>query len=321
MSEMKTKIWNVFCAICCLLVAGAVAYMIYTDRQEEAAQTALAEELQAEARPYENQLQELRSEWNDLENSVSYSSEEARLLVGFLVSEVSDISYIEEKAVAYDFVPVLVLDCTEELTEIEALVEAADADWEIMLYASGFSEDVNDEVLAVMAWLDSVEREYADVFFLRDDFCTTSNLQLLQEDGFIGYTSYHSASPTEGQTDEGMVYFDYSYLTTSGTSVTSRISALYSGKTSMLVVFDMASINSGALSEAYVTSLLDTMQGYAAKEDCSFSTVAETVQRLSEVLAIEEGNQKAYEEQAAELQEQIEALEETIADIYARLEY
>ena len=115
--------------------------------------------------------------------------------------------------------------------------------------------------------------------------------------------------------------FDYSYLSSSGTSVTSRISAMYNNKASMLYAFDLASRNEGLLTEAYVAELLDTLQSYTEKDNCSYSTVADVVEKLSEINSIEADNQESYEEQAAEIQERIDELEDTISEIYDKLEY
>ncbi|MCD7864408.1 MAG: hypothetical protein LUG61_13105 [Lachnospiraceae bacterium] len=318
--KQNNTLRNIVCAILCILVAAVLVFMYDTNRQQEKAQTAALQALQDELQPYEAELQELRAELSELEAGVSYTSAEADIMVGFALSGMSDLSYIGEKAEAYGFAPVLVIDCTMEMEDIEAIVDAADKDWEIMLYASDFSEESNENVVVVMDYLESIGREHTGVFFLRSDYSSARNIQLLIEDGFIGYTGY-SDSPTAGQTEDGLIYFDYSYLTASGTTITSRLASLYSSKSTIIVAFDMASINSGSLSETYVVSLFDTLQNYAEKEDCSFCTAADAVQELSEVNSIEAANQEAYEEQAAEIQERMEELKETIAQIYEKAEY
>lgn len=311
---------NIVCAILCILVAAVLVFMYDTNRQQDKAQTAALQALRDELQPYESELRELQAELGSLEEDVSYTSEEAGIMIGFVPSDTSDLSYIVKKAETYGFTPVLVIDCTMEMEDVEAIVGAADEDWEIMLYASDFSEESNEDVVSVMDYLESTGREHTGIFFLRSDYSSAGNIQLLVEDGFIGYT-YYSDPPTAGQTEDGLVFFDYSYLTASGTTITSRLASLYSRKSAMIVTFDMASINAGSLSETYVISLFDTMQSYADKEDCSFITVADAVLELSEVNAIEAANREACEEQAAEIQARIEELQEIIAEIYEKAEY
>lgn len=96
---------------------------------------------------------------------------------------------------------------------------------------------------------------------------------------------------------------------------------MYNNKASMMFAFDMGSINGGSLTETYVAELLDTLQSYTEKENCSFSTVADVVEELSEVNSIEADNQAEYERRAAEIQTQIDELEDTINEIYDKLEY
>ncbi|MCD7845178.1 MAG: hypothetical protein LUG57_04880 [Oscillospiraceae bacterium] len=313
-------ILNAALIVLALALAGVLFFMLNKDNRQTQEQAEQIETLREEARPYEKELQALAEELEDLEDAVSYASETAEFIVGFVVTDVSDLDYIQEKAAAYLFSPVLVLDCTMERTVIEEIVSAANSSWELMLYAPDYLAGVNDQILDVADYLDSVGREYTGVFFLREDYSSADSIQLLAEDGFVGYTSYHSDSPRAGQLEDGMVYFDYSYLSTSGTSVASRLSALYSNKASMLVVLDMASINSGKLTEAYVISLFDRLQSYAENDDCSFSTVTEVVEELSKINDIEAENQAGTEARAAELQERIAELEEIIQGIYDKLE-
>ncbi len=320
MQEKRTLIRNILCAILCVLLAGGLAWLLYTNRQEQQAQTAAIEAAVEEAKPYEQELDELEEELDNMEAAVSYTSETASIMVGFTCSDEEDLAYAEELAETYQFPPVLALDCTMAQDDLEALLTAADDEWEIMLYTPTFSEEVNEEVLAALDYLETVKREHSGVFLLRNDYSSEAHIQLLLEDGFLGYTSYNSHAPDAGQTEDGAVYFDYSYLTSSGTTVASRLSALYTNKSAMLVVFDMASVGSDSLPESYVTSLLDTMRSYTESNDCVFSTVAEVTAELSQINAIEAENQAEYEEQATEMQERIVELEEIIEKIYDNME-
>ncbi|MCD8161575.1 MAG: hypothetical protein LUE61_10530 [Clostridiales bacterium] len=320
MKRKGSLIWNILGAMLSIALAVGLVYLFYTDQQEADAQETQLQALQNEASVYEREQRELKSQLEELEENVSYSSETAALMVGFVVTDVSDLSYMETVADTYDFPPVLILDCTLEQSVLEDILDTADDAWEVMLYTPTFSETVNESVLSALSWLETIGREHTGVFLLRSDYTTDSNIQLLKDDGFAGYTSYHSSTPIAGQAEDGTVYFDYPYLTSSGTSVASRIAAMYKNKTSMLIAFDMESINSGSMKESYVTDLMDTMQSYVEQEDCVFSTVADVVTELSEINSTEAANQASYEEQMAEIQARIDELEEIINGIYAQYE-
>ncbi len=320
MQERRTLIRNIICAILCVLLAGGLAWLLHTNQQEQQAQTAAIEAAVAEAKPYEQELDELEEELEGLEEELSYSSEEASLMVGFTCSDEEDLAYAEELAESYQFSPVLVLDCTMDMTDIAVLLDAADDQWEILLFVPAFSEGNNENVLAVLDYLESIEREHTGMFLLRNDYSSEANIELLLEDGFLGYTSYNSSAPAAGQTEEGTVYFDYSYLTSNRTTVATRVDALYVNNAAMLVVFDMDSVGTSSLPESYVTSLLNTMQSYTEYDDCAFSTVADVVEELSEINSIEADYQAEYEVQAAEIQERMAQLEEIIDEIYDNME-
>jgi len=315
----KRRIYNIVYVVACLLLAGAMALMVYRDRQEKNAYTSAVRELQAEVKPYEKELEALESELDSLEAEGSVSSDAAAIMAGFTVTGVEDLSYIREQAEAYNFSPVLVIDCTMDLSLIGEILEAAEEAWEIMLYAPEFTEEMNVDVLSVLSYLESLEREHSGIFFLRSDFSSSSNIQLLLNDGFIGYTLYNGKSPEAGLTEDGTVYFDYSYLSSTGVSASDRLAALYTNRSSMIFVFDMESIHSGTLTEADVTSLFDTLQEYAAYDDCSFSTVADVVEDIIEIGEKEAARQTAYEERAAKIQERVDELTEIISDIYDRI--
>lgn len=312
---------NILFAVISVILAGGLAFMIYSDEQEQKERAAAILELQAEARPYEVELNNLQSELSSLEKNTSYTSDRAEIMVGFIASEVLDIEYIRDKAQVYGFPPVLVVDCTMDISDIEEIIEAADENWEIMLYASPFSDDSNENVLAVLSYLEAVGRGDTGVFFLRNSDNSSQNVQMLVDDGFFGYTNYHSESPTAGQTEDGYVYFDYSLIQSTGTVVEDRLSVLCGNKSSMIVIFDMESIDSGAITETYVTEFMEELQNYTIDDACSFATVEEVVQELSEINMTEAQQQADYEEQAEEIQERIDELKEIISDIYSRIEY
>ncbi|MCD8008024.1 MAG: hypothetical protein LUF68_03675 [Clostridiales bacterium] len=321
MEENRTMIRNLICAILCVLLACVLGYLLYTNHREQQAQTAAIEAVVEEAKSYEQELEELEEELAALEAAAAYTSEVASIMVWFTCSDAADLAYIADKAETWQFSPVLVLDCTMEQADIKQLLSAVDDTWEIMLYAPAFSQETNEAVLSARSCLEAAGRQHTGVFLLRDDYNNESNVQLLLNDGFIGYTSYHTKAPEEGQTAEGAVYFDYSYLTSSNTTVESRLSALYENKSAMLVVFETGSIGSDSMPESYVTSFLDTMRAYTEYDDCAFSTMTAVVEELSQINTIEATNRAAHEERIAEIQRQIDQLEETIDAIYDKLEH
>ncbi|MCD8090104.1 MAG: hypothetical protein LUD81_05685 [Clostridiales bacterium] len=313
------KIWHIVCAVVCVLLAGILVFMIYKDNREQSEKTEAMEELQAEAKSYEEKCRELKDEISFLENNVYYSSEYAEIIVGFIVSDVSDTDYIEKKAAAYNFKPVFIIDCTKDISDIKKIIDKIGDKGEIMLYASYFSESVKNTIISVNSYLKSAGQEHTGVFFLRNSDLNDSNVEFLLSEGFVGFTIYND-SPKAGQLENDAVYFDYSYLSSSGTAVLSRIGNLYQNKASMILGFDMESINSGMITEIYMEDLFDGILTYTDYYDCYFSTTANVVAELSQINKTEAERRIEYEKQAAEIQKEIDGLEKTIHDIYKKIE-
>ncbi len=317
----KVIIRNVLCVLISAVLGVWLVCMYRADTKKAEAKTAALEAAAAEAYPYEQEVRQLKSDIRSLQNGVSYASERAEIMVGFVPENAEDISYIRDKSEEYGFLPVIVLDCTDDMETIKGILAEADSSWEIMLYVKDFSEETNEDVLAVMDYLAEIEREHTGVFFIRNDYRSTANVERIKADGFIGYTTYNSESPKSGQLNDGTVYFNYSFIDSASVSVGTRLAACYANRASIIVVVDMASLNQGKPSEEYAKSLFDTLRQYANYDNCTFATVADVVDELSGINAVEEDNTADYESRAAEMQMRIDELEEVIRGIYAEAEY
>ncbi len=313
--KIEQKYKKIFMVLTIGLAAVCFWLYCYDYVQQEQQRAALERAIQ-KARPYEKELRELKKSLSEQENNIEYVSDQASIMVGFLVSDEGDIPYIEEKAEEYGFRPVIVVDCTSDMENILACVEVLDPEWEVMLYAPEFSSEIHEDVVSVKKTLQSFGRKDTGLFFLRNGYDTEPNLQLIAQSGFVGYTLYHD-SPISGQTEDGYVYFDYSYIRTDNTAISDRLSQCYSAKTSFLLTLDMKSIHSEALPEKTVTEILDQTQALSMQEDCSFATVDEVVSELSKINRKKAKKQKEYEEQIFAAEERMEELERMIDEIYS----
>ncbi|MCC8063598.1 MAG: hypothetical protein LIO70_00755 [Clostridiales bacterium] len=318
MNRLKT----ILCMLLSILMAAFLIVAFYRDSRLAQAQADAIAEVLAEAQPYEQELEAIESELEEMAAAVPYVSETARFVIAFELSAVSDLSYIREVAETYQFTPVLVLDCTDDLETLEGYLEAAaDTGWEIMLFANSFSAEVNEDVLAVRDALEQRGMEDTGVFLLRTDYATTENIQLLLEDGFIGYTVYNE-TPLAGYArddEESVIYFDYSYMQTVNETINSRLALTYANKCVMLTLFDLERVWNGPMSESYVASILELVQTYAGYDDACVSTIAEVAAELNEAQEAEAERQQAYDEYAAQQQERIDELNELIDGIYSKL--
>ncbi len=221
-----------------------------------------------EAHPYELELREIKDELSQLQSEIAYESETAKFMVGFEPNSVDDFEYINEQAEVYGFSPVILIDCTDEMSLIKDLIqEADDYEFEIMLTASKFSESENESVMDVLTYLNKQKIEQCGVFLLRSNYETSANKELLIGDGFTGYVLY-SDYPKYDCTDEGIVSFDYSYIRQNSTAIDTKVAYAYTAKASELIVFDLEAIND-TLSENGIANVLDLVDEYVEEYEYS----------------------------------------------------
>lgn len=314
--DKRRMIGNILFGLLMLSMILALGFIRYTDQQERKEQSEIIEALNAKARPYQAEKIQLQLELDGLQRDTAYQSKTARYMVGFLASSADDFSYIREQAQFYGFSPIIIFDCDEDTADLQEQLTMTEDTWEIMLGTSSFGSDVSERIQAFKAWLDEEGRKDTGVFFIRRDDLSAANIQLLLDNGLIGYTEYHD-SPSAGQKLNGAVCFDYSYIWTNEVSVDSRLSGVYANRSAMLYVFDMEKMRSGEVTETAVATILRKVQRYAAMEHGTFATVGSVVAELLNINCFVEEKQAAKEERMSEIQGRMDELDKIIHDIYA----
>ncbi len=284
----------------------------YLDTQK---QRAAWQEYMDKSRPYRDEVSRLQRELMSLNQPIANEKQKMNIMIGFAASEVSDISYIQEKAAQYLFEPILVLDVTMDIAQITELLQKADPQWEIMLYPPDLSEEACEKLEMVKSHLESMQRQDCGIVFYRAETISQKNMNLLKEQNFIGYTLFHD-SPLAGQNENGLIYFDYSRLSGGNTSLEIRLSSCYTKKSSMIYVFDMPSIQLGNLAEKHVNAYLDIISEYSMKENSRFVSVAEVIREILENEQKKTESEAILEEEKIILQNKIDELQETIRQIY-----
>lgn len=314
MDETNRKTGNAICVVLIVILAVIIGVLVYLSRKEEMQETERLQRIADEVQPREAKLRDLEEELGEMERQVSYASDTARIMVGFVVSERDDMDDIRVLATEYGFSPVLVLNCALDAGAVaDRIALAAGTDWEIMLTASPFSGKAID---AARSGLQDAGLQDSGVFLLRNDDYSVNHTKMLLEKGFIGYTRYHESVPTDGCTDDPMAYFDYSYIQTAETTVGNRLAALYDSKASLILVFDMDAVNRGALPEEEIANILDLTRNYVDQDDCIYASVGEVVAGLLEAGTIEAERSDEYGQYAAGQQERVKELRKDIEEVY-----
>ncbi len=314
MDETKRKIVNVICLVLIVILAVIFGVLAYSSQKEEMRERERLQQIADQVQPKEAELRDLQEELVEMEKQISYESDMARIMVGFVISQQDDIDYIRELSAEYGFSPVLVLNCALDAGEVaERIALAANTGWEIMLTASPFSMEAID---VARAGLWDAGLQDSGVFLLRYEDFSANHTEMLLKKGFVGYTRYHEDIPTDGCTDDPMVYFDYSYIQTAGTTVGSRLAALYDSKASLILVLDMDAVHRHALLKEEIEELLDWTKEYTDQDDCTWATIGEVVAGLLETGAIEAERRNTYDQYAVEQLNREEELRKGIEGIY-----
>ncbi len=305
MGEIIRKTAAVLLAVA-VAVCAVFAYRYDKKRMQKYEQA--HDEFMGRAEGYKAEQSELRRELEELKKEIDYYGDKTSIMVGFAVTSESDIVYIREKAEKYKFTPTIVLDCTMEFGKMTALLETADKEWEIMLSAPSLTGYIGTLLASAKAQLTASGRKVSNVVFSRVTSISTRGEVILSEAGFAGCSVYHD-SPVSGQTESGLVYFDFSRIASANVELEARLSSCYGKAASMIYVFDMESVRAGYVPESKMESYLQTLASYAEKDNCAFATVTETAGALS-------GINKLKEELNASCENQIVAVEARIKELY-----
>ncbi len=307
------------CIVLCILLVIGLAVVNVVEQKQLADRDAQMKQLEAKLLPYRTERSKLLTEISALNKDISYVPEKAQFMVGFIVSDVTDFAYIQQRVQLHKFTPIILLDCTKTADEIAALAECVQPSWEIMLYASNFSAENNEMVLQVKQYLKSIDKTDCGMFLIRSDYATQANFDLLIEDGFSGISLYRNP-PACGQLEDGTVFFDYAYVKTKADGFTSRLSKICEKKAATVFAFDMHSVQSGAMTEAEVSRYLDILHTYATAEGSSYATASDVRKELSGINAYIAQTEEENAVKIAALQQRIDEIDRIIKDIYEQLE-
>ncbi len=309
------------CILLCILLVGILAVTVFIVQKNDAEKQSHLQEIAAQVQPYRQELAQLTKELNSLKFDSRYTSQYARLMIGFRSTGVSDLAYIREKALVYQFTPVLILDCSVSMPEIGEVVMAADPDWEIILYIPDYMDGMIGHIQDVRDYLNTVGRPDSDILFLRENHSAQTLDQILTQNNFQGSVTYHN-TPISGQNKNGTVYFDYSYFKkdvfvkqTIG-ALQERLNLWYTARSSMLCVFDMSILNDEDVTEEQIDRVLNSIRQYTAYDYGRFSTVNEVVTELSQINRIEAELTAEANRKASQLQARIDALNAIIDSYY-----
>ena len=126
-----------------LLLTAVLAGMFFVNHRQAQRRAAHMQQLQAEARPYEREIKEIRSELAQRERAIKTQTDTSGILFGFLPTSTDDFAEIDKLASAHAITPVILLDCSQEKEALTAILKnTVDRNYEVVLAGLQFDDDI-----------------------------------------------------------------------------------------------------------------------------------------------------------------------------------
>lgn len=290
-----------------LLVIAVAGCLLFVRHQSNAYRSYIAE-LKVEARPYEQEMKELREELGHEENAYFYGKESGTVLVGYYITQDSDLNLIRRQASGYDFSPALV---TEYVYDMDLLSRAARTRNDTVLIGQ---VNTYDELDLAKSRSDAMN---TSVFLLRQEEESTNVLNALAEHGFTACVR-HAGGTGAPFLDNGMVSFRYCFVNDSRFDMESALQSLKDDKSILMFVFNLAYLESETLTEDAIAGYLDQIQEAVEAEELTYGRVTSVVDELAEARDNPESYSTAFEEYQKDIQKKIDKLQAQIDEIYGR---
>lgn len=187
---MKSKALS----IVVLLLAVALFGLLFVNHRQEQRQTAYMQQLQKEAVPYKQEINDIRSELAQKQHAINIKEDTSGILFGFVPASEDDFTEIDKLAAEHSITPVILLDCSQEKEQLTRILEKAVAkDYEVVLAGLQIDESIlqtADEMKDLLAQMDDTKRP---TFLLRNKVNTEETRNLLNEHGYTELILYDAS--------------------------------------------------------------------------------------------------------------------------------
>lgn len=187
---MKSKALS----IVVLLLAVALFGLLFVSHRQEQRQTAYMQQLQKEAVPYKQEINDIRSELAQKQHAINTKEDASGILFGFVPTSADDFTEIDKLAAEHSITPVILLDCSQEKEQLAQILEKAVAkDYEVVLAGLQFDESIlqtADEMKDLLAQMDDTK---SPAFLLRNNANTEETRNLLNEHGYTELILYDAS--------------------------------------------------------------------------------------------------------------------------------
>ena len=304
-------------SIVVFLLAVVLFGLLFVNHRQEQRQAAHMQQLQKEAMPYEQEINDIRSELAQKQRAINTKEDASGILFGFVPESADDFTEIDKLAAEHSITPVILLDCSQEKEQLTRILKkAVEKDYEVVLEGLQFDESIlqtADEMKDSLAQLDDTK---SPAFLLRNNVNTEKNRNLLNEHGYTELILYDD-SLKAGMQENGKPYICYGFFK-QPVYYSDYISQIVTAHTMMLASFDFSTIQSGTLKIADVENFIEMAEEQKADNKLRYVDLNSAFQAVTDQNVTQQERQEAYEKYEAEQEKLIQELEEKISAIYSR---
>lgn len=304
-------------SIVVLLLAVVLLGLLFVNHRQEQRQTAYMQQLQKEAMPYEQEINDIRLELAQKQRAINIEEDTSGILFGFVPASADDFTEIDKLAAEHSITPVILLDCSQEKEQLAQILEKAVAkDYEVVLAGLQIDESIlqtADEMKDLLAQIDDTK---SPAFLLRNNVNTEETRNLLNEHGYTELILY-DASLQAGMQENGKPYICYGFFK-QPVYYADYISQVVTAHTMMLASFSFSTIQNGTLQISDVERFMTLADDRKAANELRYVDLNSAFQAVADQNTTQQERQESYEKYKAEQEKHIQELEEEISAIYSR---
>lgn len=137
--QMKSKALSIVVLLLTVVLFG----LLFVNQRQEQRQTAYMQQLQKEAMPYEQEINDIRLELAQKQRAINIEEDTSGILFGFVPASADDFTEIDKLAAEHSITPVILLDCSQEKEQLAQILEKAVAkDYEVVLAGLQIDESI-----------------------------------------------------------------------------------------------------------------------------------------------------------------------------------
>ena len=116
---MKSKALSIVVLLLTVVLFG----LLFVNQRQEQRQTAYMQQLQKEAAPYKQEINDIRSELAQKQHAINTKEDASGILFGFVPASADDFTEIDKLAAEHSITPVILLDCSQEKEQLAQILE------------------------------------------------------------------------------------------------------------------------------------------------------------------------------------------------------